>query len=148
MENRGRMFLKWTILTFAAGILITSCTHRSGSGKKVELLTGTPWKYEKAGFSNDDGSFNGLDPQIAGSERDNMVIFCKDGTGYSEYFHKSRNGNPDSLPFMWALQNDDSTIYFQNNYYKIRVLSRERLEMYANQKLGPVSTRYTIVLKH
>ncbi len=39
-------------------------------------------RYEKAGFDDDDGTFDALDPRIAGSEKDNAVIFCKDGTGY------------------------------------------------------------------
>lgn len=142
------MFSKWTILTFIAGILTTSCSDRTPSGKDMELLTGSPWKYEKAGFDNDDGTFDALDPHIAGSERDNTIIFCKDGTGYSQFGHKSRNGNPDSLPFIWAFQKGDSTIYFQDNYYKVRELSPHRFEIYADQQLGGTSIRYTIVLKH
>lgn len=111
----------------------------------IDLLTATPWKYEKAGFgSGDDGNFDALDPAIAGSEKDNTIIFRKDGTGYSQQPSKSR----DSFPFMWAFQNKDSTIYFQDQYYKVRVLSRHRLEIYADQRLGASSTRYTIVLKH
>jgi hypothetical protein len=104
----------------------------------MELLTGNPWKYEKAGFdSNDDGIFDALDPRIAGGEKNNTIVFRKDGTGSS-----------DTLPFIWAFQNNDSSIYFQNQYYKVRVLSRNRFEIYADQKLGTVPTRYIIVLKH
>jgi hypothetical protein len=142
------MFLKWTILTFTVAFLTIGCFSKAASGKDLELLTGSPWKYEKAGFGNDDGVFDALDPRIAGSEKENMIIFCKDGTGYSQYQHKSRNGNPDSLPFMWAFQNDDSTIYFQDQYYKVRTLSPKRLEIYADQRFGGVSTRYTIVFIH
>jgi hypothetical protein len=142
------MFLKWTILTFTAGILATSCSNKYTSGKDMDLLTGTPWKYEKAGFNNDDGTFDALDPRIAGSEKDNTVIFCKDGTGYSQFSRKSRNGNPDSLPFIWAFQNGDSTIYFEDQYYKVRELSPNRFEIYADQRLGGTNTRYTIIFKH
>jgi hypothetical protein len=143
------MFLKWTILTITAGILATSCSNRGASGKNLLLLTGTPWKYEKAGFdSNDDGTFDALDPRISGSEKDNIIIFCKDGTGYSQFSHKSRSGNPDSLPFIWAFQNGDSTIYYDDRYYKIRELSPNRFEIYADQQLGGNHTRYTIVFKH
>jgi len=129
-----------------AGILAAACSNNQSSRKA--LLTGSPWKYEKAGFDNDDGTFDALDPRIAGSEKDNSVIFCKDGTGYSQLSHRSRNSNPDSLPFIWAFQNDDSTIYFQDQYYKIKVLTPQRLEIYADQSLGGMSTRYTIVLTH
>ncbi|HEX3934116.1 MAG TPA: hypothetical protein VHW43_05520, partial [Puia sp.] len=106
-----RMFFKWTILTLTAGILATSCSDKHASGKDLDLLTGTPWRYEKAGFDDDDGTFDALDPRIAGTEKDNTIIFCKDGTGYSGLSRKSRNGNPDSLPFIWAFQSGDSTIY-------------------------------------
>lgn len=133
--------------TLTAGILATGCYNKRVSGKDVDLLTGTPWKYEKAGFDDDDGTFNALDPRIAGTEKDNTIIFCKDGTGYSGVNHKSRNGNADSLPFIWAFQNGDSIIYFQDTYYKVRELSPNRFEIYADQKIGGISTRYTIVLK-
>ena len=123
---------------------MTGCSGKNSSGKDLDLLTNTPWKYEKAGFdSNDDGIFDALDPRIAGSEKDNTIIFCKDGTGYSAI-----KSSPDSLPFIWAFQNNDSTIYFQDQYYKIRTLNRHRLEIYADQKFGANSTRYIIILKH
>jgi hypothetical protein len=139
------MISKWTILTLlTAGLFMTGCSGKNSSGKDLDLLTNTPWKYEKAGFDSDDnGIFDALDPRIAGSEKDNTVIFCKDGTGYSAI-----KSSPDSLPFIWAFQNNDSTIYFEDQYYKIRTLNRHRLEIYADQKYGEVSTRYTIVLKH
>ena len=143
----SRMFSKWIIASLTAGVLSTGCANRNVSGKDLDLLTGSPWKYEKAGFDDDDGTFDALDPRIAGTEKGNTVIFCKDGTGYSEFSHKSRNGNPDSLPFTWSFQND-STIYFQDQYYKVRVLSSQRLEIYADQQLGGSNTRYTIILKH
>ena len=137
----------WTIVGFVAFVFVAGCSSRGSSRKDVELLTNSPWKYEKAGFGDDQGSFDALDPRIAGNEKDNTIIFCKDGTGYSEFAHRSRTGNPDSFPFIWAFSND-STIYFQDQYYKVRVLTPQRLEIYADQKLGGVSTRYTIILKH
>jgi len=104
----------------------------------MELLTGNPWKYEKAGFGSDDeGIFDALDPRISGGEKNNFIIFRRDGTGQA-----------DALPFIWSFHNNDSTIYFQNQYYKVRTLSSNRLEIYADQKLGAVHTRYTIVFKH
>ncbi|GGB14000.1 hypothetical protein [Puia dinghuensis] len=139
------MLTKWTIFTLAAGFFITGCSSRVSSEKDLKVLTGSPWKYEKAGFDDDDGTFDALAPQIAGNERENTIIFCKDGTGYSEFAHRSKTGNPDSLPFIWAFQND-STIYFQDQYYKVRVLTPQRLELYADQKFGGTSTRYTIIL--
>jgi hypothetical protein len=127
-------------------VSVTGCTSRVSSGKDVDVLTRGTWKYEKAGFDVEDGSFNALDPQIAGNEKDNTIIFCKDGTGYSQFALRSRAGNPDSLPFIWAFSND-STIYFQDQYYKVRLLTPQRLEIYADQKFGGTSTRYTIVLR-
>ncbi|HTI91670.1 MAG TPA: hypothetical protein VL727_13850 [Puia sp.] len=139
------MTSKSTIFLFIAVTLATSCSNKGAAKKDVDLLTATPWKYEMAGFgSGDDGNFDALDPTIAGSEKDNTIIFRKDGTGYTQQASR----NKDSFPFIWALQNNDSTIYFQDQYYKIRVLSKHRLEIYADQRLGGSSTRYTIVLRH
>lgn len=116
----------------------------------MELLTGTPWKYEKAGFDSDnDGVFDALDPRIAGGEKDNTIIFRTDGTGsLVEAKIKDKSSEAKSLPFIWSFQNNDSTMYFQNQYYKVQTLTNQRLEIYADQKLGEVSTRYIIVLKH
>lgn len=134
------MHSHWTITTLliAAGLSAVGCANKRGNKSDLDLLTSTPWKYEKAGFdSNDDGVFDALDPRIAGSERDNTVTFCKDGTG-----------TQNSLPFIWSFQNGDSTIYFQDQYFRIRTLNRDRLEIYADQKFGGMNTRYIIVLKH
>jgi hypothetical protein len=136
----------WTIWGFAALVVVAGYCCRGSSKKDVELLTTSPWKYEKAGFDDDDGSFNALDPRIAGNEKDNIIIFCKDGTGYSQFSHHSKAGNPDSFPFIWSFSND-STIYFQDQYYKVRLLTPERLEIYADQKFGSRKTRYTIILR-
>lgn len=137
------------------GLSLTGCSGRNGNRKDVELLTQSPWKYEKAGFdSNDDGIFDALDPAIAGSEKDNTIIFCQDGTGYSALGPSSKfagrpgKSAPDSLPFLWQFQNNDSTMYFQDRYYKVRRLDRKHLEIYADEKIGDVSTRYIIVLRH
>ena len=131
------MFLRSTIFALLALCTAASCvSHRNT--KDVDLLTYHPWKYEKAGFgSDDDGIFNALDPAIAGNEKDNLVIFCKDGTGY-------KTGS-DSLPFMWSFQNNDSTIYFQDQYYRVKMLTNNRLEIYSAQPLGGDSNRYTII---
>jgi hypothetical protein len=125
-------------LLIAASLSLTGCLGKNGNKKDVDLLTNTPWKYEKAGFdSNDDGVFDALDPRIAGSEKDNQIVFCKDGTG-----------TQNSLPFIWSFQKGDSIIYFQDQYYRVRTLNKHRLEIYADEKWGGVSTRYIIVLKH
>ena len=138
------MISKSTIFLFIATSLAISCSNKGATKKDVDLLTATPWKYEMAGFgSGDDGNFDALDPTIAGSEKENAIIFRKDGTGYSQQTSRSKDG----FPFIWAFKND-STIYFQDQYYKVRVLSRHRLEIYADQRLGGSSTRYTIVLSH
>ena len=134
------MHTHWTIVTLfiAAGLSATGCSDKHGSGTDMDLLTKTPWKYEKAGFdSNGDGVFDALDPRITGSENDNTIVFCKDGTG-----------TQNSLPFIWSFQNGDSTIYFQDQYYRVRTLNSHRLEIYADQKFGGVSSRYIIILKH
>jgi hypothetical protein len=138
------MQTQWTIITLfiATGLSLTGCSIKNGNKNDVDLLTNTPWKYEKAGFdSNDDGIFDALDPRIAGSEKDNIITFCKDGTG-------TQKGTQTSLPFIWSFQRSDSIIYFQDQYYRVRTLNKHRLEIYADEKWGGVNTRYIIVLKH
>jgi len=149
------MISKSTIFLLIAGSLAIGCSNKGATKKDVDLLTANPWKYEMAGFgSGDDGNFDALDPTIAGSEKDNAIIFRKDGTGsiQSTFSQQTFSQQPssrskESFPFIWAFQND-STIYFQDQYYKVRVLSRHRLEIYADQRLGGSNTRYTIVLSH
>jgi hypothetical protein len=145
---QSRMFLRWVILSITTGVFTTGCSDKAASGKDLDLLTGSPWKYEKAQFDDDEGTFDALEPALAGNEKDNTIIFCKDGTGYSQYAHRSKVGNPDKLPFMWSFQTGDSTIYFQDQYYKVRALTQKRFEIYADQRLGGVSTRYTIIFTH
>ncbi|HWK06525.1 MAG TPA: hypothetical protein VNS58_22980 [Puia sp.] len=144
------MFLKRTILAPIVVLSLAGCGRQDASSRDLELLTGTPWKYEKAGFdSDDDGIFDALDPRIAGGDKDNTIIFKTDGTGaLVESKIKGKATEPRSLPFMWSFQNNDSTIYFEDQYYKVRALTNQRLEMYADQKLGGINTRYIIVLKH
>src|ERR1700742_729421 len=127
------MLSKWTIFALSAGLSVTGCATRDHSGRDTALLTDNPWKYEKAGFdSNDDGIFDALDTLISGCEKDNTIIFRKDGTGYSEQkTMKCRVSDPDSLPFIWAFQNNDSTIWFQDQYFKVRTLNPDRFEIYA-----------------
>ena len=138
------MISKSTIFLLIAASLASSCSNKGATKKDIDLLTATPWKYEMAGFgSGDYGNFDALDPSIAGSEKENAIIFRKDGTGYSQHTTRSKDG----FPFIWAFKND-STIYFQDQYYKVRVLSRHRLEIYADQRLGTSNTRYTIILSH
>lgn len=150
------MLLKWTILTLSAGFLLASCSYKGNASRhNLDLLTSSPWKYEKAGFRTDDDdddevNFDALDPRIAGAERDYSIVFRPDGTGFQgEGKAKAKHsGNPDSLPFLWSFQNNDSTFYFQDQYYKIKTLTNSKFIIYADQTLGGVSSRYIIILKH
>src|SRR5882757_10093173 len=146
----SRMHSKWTIFALSASLSVIGCSTKSTSRHDMELLTGNPWKYEKAGFGSDDeGIFDALDPRIAGCEKDNAIIFRMDGSGsLKEGSSRGKLSDPDSLPFMWSLQNNDSTIYFKDQYYKLQVLNNDQMVIYADQKLGGVNRRYTIVFRH
>jgi hypothetical protein len=145
-----RLLKNWIFFVLPASLLLSSCHPNASFGHDVDLLTRTPWKYEKAGFdSNKDGVFDALDPRIAGCENDNTIVFRPDGTGLlEEGLIKCKPADPDSLPFMWAFQDNDSTIYFQDQYYRIRALNSDRFEIYADQNMGGISTRYIIIFKH
>jgi hypothetical protein len=141
-----RKLLPHIAIALSGSFLLTACQSSNARSREVQLLTGTPWKYEQAGFSTEEkdadedetwSSFNALDPRINGQDKDNLVIFQPDGTGYDN-----------RLPFTWSLQNNDSIIYFQDQYYKVKTLTRKKLVLSAEDKLGNAETHYTIVLKH
>ena len=146
------MFLKWTILTILISLTLGSC--HGTSRHNTDLLTSSPWKYEKAGFDTETGdedaaSFNALDPRIVGFEKDYAIVFRTDGTGALKDTHpRNKPHSPDSLPFCWSLQNNDSVLYFQDQYYKVQTLTNDRLIIYADQHLGSDHSRYTIILRH
>ena len=144
------MYPKSILSVLLASLSLTACERNSSSGEKLKLLTHSPWKYEKAGFGSDDnGIFNALNPRIAGCEKDNTIIFRLDGSGSLQQCSiRTKASDPDSLPFMWSLQNNDSTIYFKDQYYKLQVLNKDQMVIYADQNLGGVNRRYTIVFRH
>ncbi|HVV05154.1 MAG TPA: hypothetical protein VHC96_13075 [Puia sp.] len=146
------MLSKWTILAISISLTLGSC--QSTSHHNMDLLTSSPWKYEKAGFDTetadeDAASFNALDPRIIGFEKDYAIVFRTDGTGaLKENRPRNKHHNADSLPFFWSFQNNDSVLYFQDQYYKIQTLNNDRLVIYADQHLGGDHSRYTIILRH
>ena len=147
------MLSKLTILVaLSTSLSLAGCSGHSSSARDMELLTGTPWKYEKAAFDTDDEDdihFDALDPRIMGFVKDYTVVFRSDGTGaLKETRARSKHHGPDSLPFFWSFQNKDSLLYFQDQYYRIQTLTNEHLIIYADHKLKGVNSRYTIVLKH
>ena len=143
------MLWKWTILSLSASFILGGC--RGTSSHDTELLTHSPWKYEKAAFNtddNDDNRFDALDPRIIGFVKDYTVVFHADGTGTLKDTRVRKHSGPDNLPFYWALQNNDSLLYFQDQYYRIQTLTNEHLVIYADHKMKGSHSRYTIVLKH
>lgn len=148
-----RMLLKCTLFTLTVGLALAGCNQNDPSRKDLKLLTSNPWKYEQAGFFTDgqdqDASFDALDPRIAGCEKDDRIVFRTDGTGSLEEGKvKCKAAGPENLPFVWSFQNNDSTIYFQDRYYKVKTLTNQRLVLYSDQNLGAIHSRYTIVMKH
>ena len=143
--------MKWTILILSASLALGSCN--STSSHDMELLTHSPWKYEKAAFNSDDDDanvhFDALDPRIMGFVKDYAVIFRQDGTGaLKDTRDRTKHHGPDSLPFLWSFQDKDSLLYFQDQYYRIQALTNEHLIIYADHNLKGNHSRYTIVLKH
>ncbi len=145
------MLMKWTILILVTGLALSSC--RNASGRDTELLTHSPWTYEKAAFNTDDNEedvhFDALDPRIMGFVKDYTVVFRADGTGaLTESNTKGKHHRIDSFPFLWSFQKKDSLLYFQDQYYRVQTLTNDHLVIYADHKLKGFNSRYTIVLKH
>jgi len=144
------MLLKWTIIALSASLAFGGC--RGTSGRDTDLLTNSPWKYEKAAFNSDDEDgirFDALDPRIMGFVKDYTFVFRADGTGsLKENKAKGKHHYSYSLPFIWSFKNNDSLLYFQDQYYRVQTLNNDHLIMYADHKMKGVQSRYTIVLKH
>jgi len=138
------MLSKWTILAISISLTLGGCHNTSRHN--MDLLTGSPWKSEKAGFNTETEDD---DPRIIGFEKDYAIVFRTDGTGaLKETRARNKHHNPDSLPFFWSFQNNDSVLYFQDQYYKVQALTNDRLIIYADQRLGSDHSRYTIILRH
>lgn len=144
------ILLKLPFLLFSLGMLGLNCGSNNSQKSRYELLTNMAWKYEKAGFdSNQDGYIDVLDPKISGCERDDLILFNKDGTGsFNIGGIRCDISDPPSLPFMWAFENRENAIYFQEQHFQIKILSRSRLEMITYQHSGDITTKYMIILKH
>ena len=141
--------MKWTIRFLSVSLALSSC--QGTSSRDMELLTHSPWKYEKAAFNTDDNqdSFDALDPHIMGFMKDYTIIFKQDGTGaLKDTRVRKHHHGFDSLPFFWSFQNKDSLLYFQDQYYRVQTLNKDQLIIYADHKLKGVNSRYTIILKH
>jgi hypothetical protein len=130
--------------------LAATCGKNGSQKSKSELLTHAPWKYEKAGFdSNQDGYIDVLDPKISGCQRDDIILFNRDGTGsFNIGGTKCELSDPSSLPFIWSFEDKGNAIYFQEQHFRIMTLSSSRLEMFAYQQSGTTRTKYMIILKH
>lgn len=150
------MLIKWTIIALSSALVLgaaSGCGSAGVSARKIKLLTTEAWQYEKAGFyTNDedeeDVRFDALDPRIAGCEKDDRIVFRSDGTGILEEGKVKCKVDSDNLPFVWSFQNNDSTIYFQDRYYKVKTLTDRRFVIYTDEKYGDIKTRYTIVMRH
>jgi len=117
---------------------------------KTALLTKAAWKYEKKGFdSGSDGYVNVLDSRLSDCEKDDITIFNPDGSGvFKTGIRKCDQSDPPFLPFTWMFGNHDSTIYFENQYFRIQTLTDKRLEIYHEEEIGGDDVRYVIAFSH
>jgi hypothetical protein len=56
--------------------------------------------------------------------------------------------DPPALPFTWLLENHDSSIYFEEQYFKIKTLSDTKLEIYHDEDIDGNDIRYIIAFRH
>jgi hypothetical protein len=118
--------------------------------ERTALLTHSPWHYEKAGFDSDqDGYIDVLDPRIDDCEKDDLIIFNRDGSGsFNTGSRKCDPSDPPILPFLWSFENNARSMYFDDQNFTIETLSASRLEMYSYRQAAGITSKYLIILRH
>ncbi|HTQ26488.1 MAG TPA: hypothetical protein VMI35_00095 [Puia sp.] len=137
-------------LVLITAVVMTGCRAKNGADEKTALLTRAAWKYEKMGFDSDeDGYIDVLDSRVSDCEKDDLTIFRPDGSGVFQSGRiKCDPSDPPSLPFTWLLENHDSSIYFEEQYFRIKTLTDSHLEIYHDETLAGSDVRYIIAFTH
>jgi hypothetical protein len=147
MKDAVFPLISMVLLTVLSG---SSCRVKSNAANRTSLLTRAAWKYEKKGFDSDkDGYINVLGSRLSDCEKDDTTIFNMDGSGvFKSGIRKCDLSDPPSLPFTWMLENHDSTIYFEDQLFRIKTLTNSRLEIFHEEEIGGDDVRYVIAFSH
>ena len=146
MYNRSAL----AVILGLASLLSQGCRQTAVDKAKTALLTRAAWKYQKIGFdSKEDGYIDVLGSRLEDCAKDDITIFNADGSGTCQTGPlKCDPADPTALPFRWSFENHDSTLYFEEQHFKVKTLSENKLEIYNEEHLGGTNVRYIISFGH
>jgi hypothetical protein len=133
-----------------AGLWLTACSGNVSEKTRITLLTREGWKFKKIGVESEkQGYIDLLDSRVSDFEKDDITIFNPDGSGMQQTGSiKSDPSDPPSLPFNWSFENNASGIYFEEQHFKVKTLSENKLEIYRDERLDGEDRRYVIAFSH
>ena len=112
--------MKYIKIFLVPVILFTACNKDENKGPtKTEMLTSQSWKYDSGGIDQDrngtvDYPFSTIPGLLTPCILDNTGSFSSNGTGVAdEGATKCSVSAPQTIPFTWAFQNNETEINVQ-----------------------------------
>jgi len=140
-------------LTFLA--IFMGCGKSSSPAPSTSLITQSAWKYDTSGADFDkNGSIDFADTLLKACQKDNTYLFKNDSSGVSdEATTKCNAADPQSVPFVWGLRNNQTVLVLAGNTVlsgslNISSVSASKFVLYKDTTITGISFRYLITLKH
>jgi hypothetical protein len=137
------------LLLLGTAIGLFSCRKETPAGFNTRLLTEKSWSYDEFGIDqNLDGNID-VPNNFQTCALDDLVKFNEGGTGsldqggdlcYPEF--------PQSQPFEWSLQNNDTQIEYGGALHTILALDENQLAIYTEENSGSGTVRHILIYKH
>lgn len=136
-------------LLLLAAVSLLSCRKETvNSAANVHLLTQASWSYDEFGI---DQNLDGLIDIPEGFEDCAMDDLVKFDTGGSGNFDQGASfcypDFPQSLPFDWSFQNNDTQIEYGGTLHTILTLSETQLAIYTEEDNGGSAVRHILVYR-
>jgi hypothetical protein len=164
--------MKKQIIFLSAFVIVMSSTNSACKKKytatpaktKTELITKSAWKYESAGIDSDNNGTIDIPIPASGlgslpaCQTDNVSTLVSNGTGtVDEGPSKCAPADPQSAPFTWAFQTNETEINFsgavvagQSGVFKIITLNDINLVLSQKRTVPGFTSPVTVIatLKH
>ena len=133
-----------------------SAEHPTGPNGTVTLIASSSWRYDTSGVDlNKDGIVDvGNDSLFTPCTKDNIYTFKSDSTGIlDEGATKCDTADPQTLPFAWALTNNNTVLTSTANPVleggiNILSLTSTKWVLYKDTTISGFPIRYLLSLKH
>ncbi|MCC7400567.1 MAG: lipocalin family protein [Chitinophagaceae bacterium] len=149
MKNTTILKIALSFILFAA--VSQSCKKESKQKTKTDLITQAIWKFSTA-------TANGVDVSLLlqSCQKDNTLSFQANGNGtIDEGATKCNPGDPQSAPFTWSFQNNEtsihaSTVWFTGGSgdFTLVSLSETQLVVSQNITIGGNSQNVVVTFTH